>query len=123
MIPLYHYRAKVKRIIDGDTIVLDIDLGFHTIIADEPVRLTGINAPETRTKDLEEKNLGKLSKERLEELCPVDSYVFIRTEKAKEKFGRYLGTIYNTESYSSDKSVNQILLDENFAEVYDGHST
>jgi micrococcal nuclease len=116
MMEQYYYRATVKRVIDGDTVVMDVDLGFNTVIHDEHFRLFGIDAPETRTKDLEEKRQGILSKERLEELCPVGEKFLIRTEKSKDKYGRYLVRIYPRGSHLP--SVNDILLKESLAKVY-----
>ena len=116
MIELYYYVAKVVRIIDGDTIVLDIDLGFNTIRHNEHCRLFGINAPETRTKDLEEKERGLISKNRLEELCPVGTEILIKTRTPKDKYGRYLVSLFPRGFHLP--SVNEILLKEHLAEVY-----
>jgi micrococcal nuclease len=111
---MYEYRAIVSRIVDGDTIILDVDLGFNTWVRNESFRLFGIDAPETRTKDLEEKAKGFLSKDRLEELCPVNTLVLIRTQKSKDKYGRYLVEILT----ETNDTVNQILVREGYASVY-----
>ena len=72
---MYEYNAKILRIVDGDTIDVDIDLGFGVWIHKERVRLEGIDTPESRTKDLEEKKFGLLSKEYVRGLLPVGSIV------------------------------------------------
>ena len=87
---MYEYRCILRRIIDGDTIVVDIDLGFKVFLQKEKVRLFGINSPESRTRNLAEKALGLAAKARLKELLPKEFVV--RTEKDdKGKFGRVLG--------------------------------
>ena len=60
---MHEYRAKVIKIVDGDTVDLDIDLGFDVVLANQRVRLYGIDTPESRTRDAEEKYYGKLSKQ------------------------------------------------------------
>ena len=70
---MYEYNAKVLRIVDGDTIDVDIDLGFGVWIHKERIRLEGIDTPESRTRDLEEKKFGLLSKEYVRSLLPVGS--------------------------------------------------
>ena len=87
---MYEYRCTLRRVIDGDTIVVDVDLGFKVWLQKERVRLYGINTPESRTRNLEEKKLGLAAKTRLKELLPKTFTV--RTEKdGKGKFGRILG--------------------------------
>ena len=90
---LHFYKATVIRVIDGDTVVLSIDNGFHSRY-ETSVRLLGFDAPEVRTRDLEEKGRGLLAKQRLEELIYSEGYdIYIRTEKS-DSFGRWLGIIY-----------------------------
>ena len=111
---MYEYKAKLIRVIDGDTIDCYLDLGFN-IILKERVRLKGIDTPETRTRDLDEKAKGLAAKKRVEDLfIGVDMFVII-TEIRKGKYGRILGTIMLPEQ---DVSLNQMLLDEGHAEVY-----
>jgi len=87
---MYEYRCILRRVIDGDTIDVDIDLGFKVFLQKERVRLYGINTPESRTRNLAEKKLGLASKARLKELLPKT--FIVRTEKdGKGKFGRILG--------------------------------
>jgi micrococcal nuclease len=66
---MYHYKAKLVRVIDGDTIDVDIDLGFDVWLKRQRIRLAGIDAPESRTRNKAEKVLGLAAKARLTELC------------------------------------------------------
>ena len=112
---MYEYRAELVRVIDGDTIDCVLDLGFD-IKYKCRVRLKGINTPETRTRDLEEKKRGFAAKDRVVELldCQNDGFV-VKTELDKKgKYGRILGTIV----LDNNATVNQILLVEGHAEVY-----
>jgi micrococcal nuclease len=107
---MYEYFVKgVTGIIDGDTIDVVIDLGFDIMFASR-VRLAGIDTPESRTKDKEEKILGLESKEYLKKILKDAKSVIIKTEKmnSSEKYGRILGWIYvdgDTESLN-DKMIN-----------------
>ena len=92
----YIYRIKqITKVVDGDTIDADIDLGFDVVLRDQRVRLYGINTPESRTRDLEEKAKGLAAKARVNEMAPVGTVVTLLTHKydAKGKFGRILGAI------------------------------
>jgi len=80
---VYEYKIKIKRVIDGDTIVADIDLGMNVIRINEHIRLYGINTPETRTKDLEEKTKGIAAKLWLTTRVEDRNDVVIRTHKDK----------------------------------------
>ncbi len=92
---MYEYKAKVVHIVDGDTVDVDIDLGFGIWIKDERVRLMGIDTPESRTRDLVEKKFGLASKKRLTELLDADIVLKTQVNKdgedMKGKFGRILG--------------------------------
>jgi micrococcal nuclease len=114
---MYEYRAKVEKVVDGDTMDLSIDLGFDIFYASR-VRLLGIDTPESRTRDLEEKKRGLAAKDRVLELCPVGSSVILKTSKdGKGKFGRILGSIYPENEVNS---VNDILVNEGHAVAYFG---
>ena len=76
---MYEYRCKILRVVDGDTVDVDIDLGFGIIMSNERVRIHGIDAPESRTRDLVEKKFGLAAKERVLELLPEGSYQTIKT--------------------------------------------
>ena len=109
---MYEYRAKLIKIIDGDTIDVKIDLGFG-ISLKKRVRLFGINAPETRSKDLDEKRAGLASKRRLEAVLEASDGKFILKSKGVGKFGRCLGEIL-----VDNVNINQLLIKEGLAEVY-----
>lgn len=88
----YRYLAKVVSVTDGDTVRLDINCGLHTWVHNEPVRLYGINAPETRG---EERPAGLAAKQWLEERLAPGAEVVVQTYKDdKGKYGRYLADIY-----------------------------
>jgi micrococcal nuclease len=114
---MYEYKATIDRWVDGDTVDVDIDLGFDVVLRDQRVRLYGINTPESRTRDLEEKAKGLAAKARVNEMAPVGTVVTLLTHKydAKGKFGRILGAIV-----TDDGTVNQMLLEEGHATEYFG---
>ena len=114
---MYRYNAKVIRVYDGDTIWVDIDLGFGVWMKNQSIRLKGINTPEVRGS---EKIKGRVSRDRLIELLESaerDSSVTIQTTKTKQrgKYGRILGEIFIE---NEERSLNQILLDEGLAVEY-----
>ena len=114
---MYTYKAKLDRVIDGDTIDVNIDLGFD-ISVHKRIRLAGIDTPESRTRDLEEKKRGLASKAKLVEL--LDDGDFVLESKEVGKYGRVLGTLHK---YSTDKlpiNINDTLVKEGFAVEYDG---
>jgi len=92
---MYEYRARINRVVDGDTVDVDIELGFGVVLTDERVRIMGIDTPESRTSDKVEKLFGKAAKAKLQELLGEVS--ILKTQIAKDgedmkgKFGRVLG--------------------------------
>ena len=119
----YYYKGVLRRVIDGDTIVADIDLGFDVALKKQKFRLYGINTPESRTRDKAEKVRGLAAKERLIELLggyqtAVDGIEFLFLSHDKGKFGRILAEIYHPNNL--EKSLNQQLVDEDHAEEYFG---
>ena len=114
---MYEYPCKIVRVVDGDTVDVDIDLGFSHWIHNERIRLYGIDTPECRTRDAEEKAAGLLAKEFVEEALHVGG-TYTLTTKEKGKFGRYLGTIFLTEK----TSINAALVKERLAVPYFGQS-
>lgn len=117
---MYEYKAKVNRIVDGDTIDVTIDLGFD-IHHSCRVRLYGINAPESRTRDLEEKERGLAAKERLKELLKSGECIIETEYDNKGKFGRVLGVIFPiNQDQKINISVQQTLLAEGHAVEYFG---
>jgi micrococcal nuclease len=118
---MYEYRVKqVLKVVDGDTIDVDIDLGFN-ISYTQRVRLAGIDTPESRTKDLAEKKLGLESKKYLTDLLKSAAQIVIRTEKpdSTEKYGRILGWIFLD---GASESVNTALIAGGYAWDYMGET-
>jgi micrococcal nuclease len=107
------YNATLERIVDGDTFDCCLDLGFDVKLHKQRVRLSGIDTPESRTRDLEEKKLGLAAKERLKQLC--DGKLKIKS-LGKGKYGRILGIPYTKDG----KDICQILIDEGHAVEYHG---
>ena len=120
---MYEYKCKILRVVDGDTVDIDIDLGFGMWMHKERVRMMGIDTPESRTSDKVEKQFGLASKNRLKELLPVGSSQVLKTEidksgeDAKGKFGRILGDFLIEE-----KRATEILIEEGHAVPYHGQS-
>jgi micrococcal nuclease len=107
---MYEYRAFVKKVYDGDTVTVDIDLGFDVVLKAQKIRLTRINAPEVRGKD---RSKGLVSRDALREKV-LDKWITIKTKKDKKgKFGRWLG-----ELWIDNTCVNDWLLTEGYVEVY-----
>ena len=108
----YTYKAKIERVVDGDTVDALVDLGFDTW-KKVRIRMAGINAPESRTRDLEEKKKGLAAKARLKEL--LKSKKIILQSHGVGKYGRCLG-----ELFVEDVNINQQLIKEGHAVEYDG---
>jgi micrococcal nuclease len=118
----YEYHAKVTNVVDGDTIVVDIDLGFNVVLSNQSVRLLGVDTPESRTSDKIEKIFGLASKEYAKEFVEnCKKQIILRTHKSddSEKFGRLLGEIINPES---KEVLNNSLIEEGFAVKYLGEN-
>ena len=118
---MYEYRVKkVTGVVDGDTIDVDIDLGFN-ISYSQRVRLAGIDTPESRTTDKKEKALGLEVKQRLKDVLANASVVVIRTQKpdSTEKYGRVLGWLFVD---GAEKSVNEALIADGYAWGYMGEN-
>ena len=119
----YNFRVtEINRVLDGDTIDVTIDLGFD-LYKKERVRIAGVDTPEKRTRDLEEKELGidatNWLKEKLESTLSGDDQLFIRTELVggTGKYGRLLGWCYIGDS---ELSLNEQMITEGYAWEYDG---
>lgn len=107
---MYEYKAKIVRVIDGDTLEVDIDLGFKTTLQREKLRLIGIDTPEIRSSNLKEKEHGLLAKTYVEKLLPVGSEILVKTEKDKTgKYGRYLARVF-----VGELELNQLLKENGF---------
>lgn len=113
---MYTYEAKVVRVVDGDTIDALIDLGFSTHKKIR-IRMVGINTPESRTRDLEEKKLGLAAKARLKEILKETNNEFILVSYGVGKFGRCLGELFQT---ADSDSINNQLISEGHAKKYYG---
>lgn len=119
MLEPFCYNATVVRIVDGDTLRLNIDLGFHTILKNQSVRLTGVDAPETRSKDPKTKAAGLAAEKALSGFVEEGSKVVVRTLLDDEgKYGRILGTIF----IENGTNINKFLIDNNYAVEYSGQS-
>lgn len=115
---MYTYKANVVRVVDGDTVDMNVDLGFD-VWKRLRVRLKGIDTPEIRTKDLEEKERGYAAKNRLIELLEsVDYQCILQTFSDKGKYGRWLGTIIIKDNNNFDLDVNQLLINEGLAKEW-----
>lgn len=110
---MYDYKLKIERVVDGDTVDGIIDLGFN-VSTSLRIRLAGIDAPESRTRNLDEKRYGIEAKERLEEIVSGDGELTIQSH-GLGKYGRVIGTLF-----MDDRSVNRQLIDEGYAIVYTG---
>jgi micrococcal nuclease len=109
---MYEYRALVRKVYDGDTITVDIDLGFDVILKNQRIRLLGIDTPEIRG---EEREKGLISRNALRERIG-NKWVTIKTKQDKKgKYGRWLGTIY-----IEQENINIWLISEGYAVVYGG---
>lgn len=121
----HEYKAVVTRVVDGDTIICDIDLGFYFWFKDQSVRLLGVDTPEIHSKDKEEVAFGHLSRQFVEKFCnECNNKILLQTSieeitTSKEKFGRILAVIKNP---STGKILNEQLIEENLAVKYSGES-
>ena len=119
---MYEYRVKVLKIVDGDTVDVDIELGFGVVLANERVRIMGIDTPESRTSDDAEKVFGLLAKHRLEELLGetaiLKTQIAPNGEDMKGKFGRILGDFVALDG----RMITDIMIEEGHCVPYFGGS-
>lgn len=113
----YIYKIKVTRVVDGDTIDAEIDLGFDLRL-NKRIRLHGINTPETRTRDKEEKKRGLAAKEFLQQIIDEQDGVLFLKSMDQGKFGRCLGVLFERDF--DDQSINDMLVQEGHAVEYFG---
>jgi micrococcal nuclease len=124
---MYDYKCNVVKVVDGDTVDVDIDLGFGIWMRDERVRVMGIDTPESRTRDLVEKKFGLAAKERLKGLLGKTSVLRTQVSKSGEdmkgKFGRILGD-FDVYCHDTDtwRPVTQVMIEEGHAVEYHGQS-
>lgn len=117
---LYNYEVYVKDVYDGDTITVDIFLGFNVVLSNIKVRLIGIDTPEIRTKDKDEKEKGLATRDWLRERI-LGKKVLLHT-KERGKFGRWLGMIWELDQDKPlfENSYNKQLINEGLAKEYWG---
>ena len=119
---MYEYRVDVLHIVDGDTVDVDIDLGFGVWLKDERVRIMGIDTPESRTKDKVEKKFGLAAKARLKSLLGKQAILKTQVNKSGEdmkgKFGRILGDFVAEDG----RMVTEVMVAEGHCVPYFGGS-
>jgi len=115
---MYEYRCKVSRVVDGDTVDVDIDLGFGVWLHKERVRVLGIDTPESRTRDKEEKKYGLAAKAFVKDFFKIGD-VILTTKKydAKGKFGRILGDFK-----CNGRTLSKVMIEMHHAVEYHGQS-
>ena len=124
---MYEYKTKLIKVVDGDTVDVDIDLGFGVWLKNERVRIMGIDTPESRTRDKVEKTFGKAASKRLKEL--LGKTPVLRTQVARDgedmkgKFGRILGDfdVYDATT-DSWRAVTAVMAEEGHCVPYYGGS-
>jgi micrococcal nuclease len=115
---MYEYKCKIDRVIDGDTVDVDIDLGFEVVLKSQRIRLDNIDAPESRTSDDEEKKYGMLAKSFVEEFFSKGEALLVTKEyNPKGKYGRIIGDFY-----IDGVSLCNSLLENHHAVIYNGQS-
>jgi micrococcal nuclease len=114
---MYEYNCTIVRVIDGDSILVDIDLGFGLWIHGESIRLFGVDCPECRSRSATEKKAGLLAKGFVMQMLH-EGGTYKLTTKEKGKFGRYLGTI----KIDGELTINAALISEHLAVPYSGQS-
>ena len=121
---MYEYRCKILRVVDGDTVDVDIDLGFGVWMHKERIRLYGIDTPESRTRDKVEKIFGLEAKKMVETWLPPGSTQFLITEKDRTgKFGRILGKFKIFDGKNDREStLNEWMIENHYAVAYTGQS-
>jgi len=126
---MYEYRVEIVRVVDGDTVDVDIDLGFGVWLKKQRVRLYGIDTPESRTRDLNEKKYGLMAKEYLKERISNGAILKTRLD-GKGKYGRILGEFIvlddaGTGALNDNEvrvNVNQEMIDKHYGVAYYGQS-
>ena len=112
---IYHYKAHVVYVYDGDSVTVDIDLGFNTWMRNQKIRFYGIDTPELRG---EERQDGLIARDRLRDLID-DKEIIIKSYKDKSgKYGRWLATIFIQNENGDYTNINDLLLNEGLATVY-----
>ena len=121
---MYEYNSIIRYVVDGDTVDVDIDLGFGVWLRDQRVRLYGIDTPESRTRDLTEKLFGFAAKDFVKGYLPVGSNQILKTFIGKDgddmrgKFGRILGDFF----INDGKMLVETMITEGYGVAYNGQS-
>ena len=115
---MYEYKCKMVKVVDGDTVDVDIDLGFGVWMRDQRIRLYGIDTPESRTSDDQEKVYGLAAKDFVVKWTNAGDLTLKTFKDDRGKFGRILGEIW----YGGEQNVNQLLIDNHHAVRYHGQS-
>ena len=115
---MHEYKVEVLRVVDGDTVDVDIDLGSSTWLKKQRIRLYGIDTPESRTSDKVEKVYGNAAKDFLVKWTNAGDLTLKTFKDDKGKFGRILGEIW----FGGTHNINQILVDNHHAVRYYGQS-
>ena len=113
---MFEYSCTIVKVIDGDTVDVDIDLGFGVWLKKQRIRLYGIDTPESRTRDTEEKVFGLEAKAYLKTRLENCEKLIVKTEK-DGKYGRMLGWFY---SHEGETSINIEMVEKGYAWEYDG---
>lgn len=124
---MYEYKVNILRVVDGDTVDVDIDLGFGVWLRNERVRIMGIDTPESRTRDKVEKKFGLAAKARLKSLLGKSAILKTQIDRsggdAKGKFGRILGDFDVYDAYTDSwRPATEVLIGEGHAVAYFGGS-
>ena len=121
---MYEYKCTIVKVIDGDTVDVDIDLGFGVWLKKQRIRFYGIDTPESRTRDLEEKKYGLVAKAFVEAHLPVGSIRTLTTVQDKTgKYGRILGKFKAYDSYTDAwVNLNQWMIIKHLGVEYSGQS-
>ena len=116
---MYTYVAEITKVIDGDTIDVNFDLGFGVWLKNQRVRLKGIDTPEKRTKNPIEKKAGQLVTDYVTKSLPVGSFVKMTTHKDEDdKYGRLLVEVF----LENGDILNQVLIEKKLAVAYEGQN-
>ena len=121
---MYEYRCKILRVVDGDTVDVDIDLGFGVWMDKERVRIYGLDTPESRTRDKVEKVFGNYAKQIVKDWLPTGSIQKLVTEKDKSgKYGRILGRfkIFDAET-DREMYMEEWMISKGIGVAYTGQS-
>ena len=119
---MYEYQCKIVRVVDGDTVDVDIDLGFGVWLQKQRIRMYGIDTPESRTRDLEEKKYGIMAKEIVKKYIPEGSTQTLITKKDKSgKYGRILGS-FKIMFEEQETTLNEWMVKYHYGAEYYGQS-